>query len=120
MTVTMRSVPCYMMYLCLHKVAHKVWKKNCANFLYTKYKAGRKSKSFFQPFLAVFPSLVMHWISSFNGVPGTVGESERLLDSKEHLDWLEIDLNVAEIITVQDYKHKKIEVNGRTRIECYS
>ena len=53
-------------------------------------------------------------------MPGTVGESERLLDSKEHLDWLEIDLNVAEIITVQDYKHKKIEVNGRTRIECYS
>ena len=49
-----------------------------------------------------------------------MGESERLLDSKEHLDWLEIDLNVAEIITVQDYKHKKIEVNGRTRIECYS
>ena len=26
------------------------------------------------------------------------------LGSKEHLDWLKIDLNMAEIITVQDYK----------------
>ena len=31
----------------------------------------------------------------------------KLLGSKEHLDWLKIDLNVAEIITVQDYKHTK-------------
>ena len=30
-----------------------------------------------------------------------------LLCSKEHLDWLKIDLNVAKIITVQDYKHTK-------------
>ena len=31
----------------------------------------------------------------------------KLLNSKEHLDWLEVDLNVAEIITAQYYKHKK-------------
>ena len=27
--------------------------------------------------------------------------------SREHLDWLKIDLNMAEIITIQDYKHTK-------------
>ena len=27
--------------------------------------------------------------------------------SKDHLDWLKIDLNAAEIITVQDYKRTK-------------
>ena len=27
--------------------------------------------------------------------------------SKEHLDWVKTDLNAAEIITTQDYKHKK-------------
>ena len=32
----------------------------------------------------------------------------KFLGSKEYLDWLDIDLNVAEIITVQDYKHKKL------------
>ena len=31
----------------------------------------------------------------------------KFLCSKEHLDWLKIDLNVAETITVQDYKHKE-------------
>ena len=31
----------------------------------------------------------------------------KFLGSKEDLDWLKIDLNVAEIITVQDYKHTK-------------
>ena len=29
------------------------------------------------------------------------------LGFKEHLDWFKIDLNVAEMITVQDYKHIK-------------
>ena len=29
------------------------------------------------------------------------------LGSKEHLDWLKMDLNVAKIITVQDYKSIK-------------
>ena len=29
------------------------------------------------------------------------------LGSKEHPDWLKIDLNAAEIITVQDYKGSK-------------
>ena len=38
--------------------------------------------------------------------------------SKEHLDWLKIDLNVAEIITVQDNKHKKTNVNGSTHVQC--
>ena len=32
----------------------------------------------------------------------------KYLGSEEHLDWLKIDLNVAEIYTVQDYKHKKL------------
>ena len=40
------------------------------------------------------------------------------LGSKEHLDWLKIDLNATEIITVQDYKHKKTSVNGSTHIQC--
>ena len=31
----------------------------------------------------------------------------KFLGSKEHLDWLKIDLNVAEIRTVQDCKHNK-------------
>ena len=30
------------------------------------------------------------------------------LGSKEHLDWLKIDLNATEIITVWHYKHKKL------------
>ena len=39
--------------------------------------------------------------------------------SKEDLDWLKTDLNVAEIITVQDYKtHKNINMNISTRIQC--
>ena len=29
------------------------------------------------------------------------------LGSKEHLDWLKMDLNVAKIITAQDYKSIK-------------
>ena len=71
------------------------------------YRAGRKSEPFFHTFLA---------ISSFNRVPMKLGGSLRkLLESKEHLDWLEIDLTVAKIITVQDYKHTKTEVNGRTQ-----
>ena len=32
---------------------------------------------------------------------------KKILGSKEHLYWLKTDLNVAEIITVQDYKHKQ-------------
>ena len=40
------------------------------------------------------------------------------LGSKEHLDWLKIDLNATEIITVQDYKHKKTSVNGSTHMQC--
>ena len=35
------------------------------------------------------------------------GILRKILGSKEHVDWLKIDLNVAEIITIQDYKHKK-------------
>ena len=31
----------------------------------------------------------------------------KFLGSKEHLDWLKIVLNVAKIITVQDYKLTK-------------
>ena len=28
--------------------------------------------------------------------------------SKEHLDWLKVDVNAAEIITIQDYKYKTL------------
>ena len=33
------------------------------------------------------------------------GPVRKFLGSKEHLNWLKIDLNAAEIITIQDYKH---------------
>ena len=59
-------------------------------------------------------------VESFNRVGGSGGHSESLskdfrgksplrkcLGSKEHLDWLKIDLNVAKIITVQDNKCTK-------------
>ena len=42
---------------------------------------------------------------------------KKLAGSKEHLDWLKIDLNAAKIITAQDYKQKKINVNGSTHIQ---
>ena len=29
----------------------------------------------------------------------------KILGSKEHLNWLKLDQNVAEVITIQDYKH---------------
>ena len=39
----------------------------------------------------------------------------KILGFKEHIDWLKIDLNAAEIITVQDYKHtKKTNMDGST------
>ena len=34
-------------------------------------------------------------------------EFQGVLGSKEHLDWLKIDLNAAKIITVQDFKLTK-------------
>ena len=37
-----------------------------------------------------------------------VGLLRNFFDSKEHQNWLQIDVNVAEIITIQDYKHKKL------------
>ena len=33
------------------------------------------------------------------------GTLRKFLGFKEHLNWLKIDLNAAEIITIQDYKH---------------
>ena len=39
----------------------------------------------------------------------------KLLGSKEHLDWLKIDLNAAKI-TVQDYA-QIINMNGSTHIQ---
>ena len=43
------------------------------------------------------------------------------LGSKLHLDWIKIDLNVTEIITVQDYKHlisMEIHIsNVKTRVK---
>ena len=63
------------MYLRSNKLASKVWKKNCPNFLYTMYKAGTKLESFFHSLLAIFPLLVMHrknaytLLVCFNQVP---------------------------------------------------
>ena len=66
-------------------------------------------------------------VASVNGAGGSRGvlggfrgqSSLRwFLGSKEYLDWLKIDLNLAEIITAQDYKHKKINVNGSLDIQC--
>ena len=37
-----------------------------------------------------------------------MGLLKKFLDPKEHLNWVKIDVNVAEIITIQDYKHKKL------------
>ena len=63
-------------------------------------------------------------VASINGAGGSGwgvgggGHSEPL-SSKWHLVWLKMDLNAAEIITVQDYKckRKKINnVNGSTHI----
>ena len=44
---------------------------------------------------------------------GFSGQStvRKFLGSNEHLD-------AAEIITAQDYKHKKTNVNGSTHIQC--
>ena len=57
-------------------------------------------------------------VARVNGPGGSEGGTLRpSLDSKEHLDWLMIDLNVAEIITIQDYKHTK-NVNGSTHTQC--
>ena len=64
-------------------------------------------------------------VASINGAEESVGLSgsltgvcllRKFLGSKEHLAWLKIDLNVTEIITVQDYKHTKINVNGGNNI----
>ena len=53
-------------------------------------------------------------IVSINRAGGSRGCSEwgksplrKILGSKEHLSWPKIELNVAEIITVQDFKHTK-------------
>ena len=41
------------------------------------------------------------------------GPLKKISGSKEHLNWLEIDLNAAEIINTH-----KIHVNGSTHIKC--
>ena len=48
----------------------------------------------------------------------SVNGAWKYLGSKEHLDWLKKDLNMAEIITAQDYKRTKINVNGSMHIYC--
>ena len=40
---------------------------------------------------------------------------QKFLGYKKHLDWLQIDLNAAKIITGQDYKRTK-NVNGSAHI----
>ena len=46
-------------------------------------------------------------VASINGagaVETPVGPLRKFLGSKEHLNWLKIDLNAAEVISIQDYK----------------
>ena len=46
------------------------------------------------------------WILRVWGCSETpVGSLRKFLGSKEHLNWLKIDLNAAEVISIQDYKH---------------
>ena len=45
--------------------------------------------------------------SALSPSAGVLGTLRKFLGSKEHLDWLKIDLNAAEMITVQDYKCTK-------------
>ena len=53
------------MYLCLNKLESKVWKKNCPNFLYTLYKAGRKTVIIFLFILGCFFSFVSNTTNFF-------------------------------------------------------
>ena len=48
------------------------------------------------------------------------GMLRKFLGSKEHLDLLKIDFNVAEIIIVQDYNKKKINVSESTHMQSSS
>ena len=57
-------------------------------------------------------------IVSANGAWGSGSVLRPQQGSKEHLVWLKIDLNAAEIITGQDHKHKKTNVNGSIHIQC--
>ena len=64
-------------------------------------------------------------VARVNGAGRSLGEVlggprplRKFLSSKEHVDSLKIDLNVAKIITVQDYKAQKISVDGSTYIQC--
>ena len=43
--------------------------------------------------------------------------SKNFLGFKEHQDWLKVDLNATEIITVQGYKRAMINVNGSTHVQ---
>ena len=42
---------------------------------------------------------------------------KKQLSSKEHLDWLKIDFDAAQIITIPDYT-KKINANVSARTQC--
>ena len=54
------------MYLCLNKSMSKYDKRIILIFLYTLYKARKRSESKFpHSFLAIFPLLIMQRISSF-------------------------------------------------------
>ena len=51
-------------------------------------------------------------IASVNGTGGVwklsetpAGSLRKFAGTKKHLNWLKIDLNATEIITIQDYKH---------------
>ena len=62
-------------------------------------------------------------VASVNGAGtpvGVLGGStlRKFLGPKEHLDWLKMDFYMTKMITVQDYKHKKTNVNGRTQRQC--
>ena len=69
----------------------------------------------------------INWAEGSEGCSGTPagdfrGQStlRNLLGSKEHLDWLKIDLNVPEIITVQKSTQKKLMGMEVHIIQCSS
>ena len=69
--------------------------------------------------LLVFINLVPY-LQLSHIIPGVniMGRKVSVASVNGARDWLEIDLNAAKIITIQDYKPTQINVNGSTHIQC--
>ena len=48
-----------------------------------------------------------------------MGPLRKFLGSKEHLNLLKIDLNAAEIITIQDYKHAQNQCEWKNTYKVF-